>query len=142
MYLLKEQSSHFVYRILSILYTNLQLKQGHPLPECFQKNLRKMARLSRNFILSEALGILGNICSFEQLFYDELLYFTHYRFFTFFIVWKRLWKFNTVMRQIFMYLWIVRYPPFELGWAVCSSFSEFQSWLKWKLLRQKFSSER
>ena len=28
-----------------------------------------MEKLSRNFILSEALGILGDICSFEQLFY-------------------------------------------------------------------------
>ena len=32
-----------------------------------------MERLSRQFILSEALGILGNICSFEQLFYIKQL---------------------------------------------------------------------
>ena len=81
--------SYFTYTCIclknsrrTVVYTKLQLKQGYPRPACFQKNLkswvrlkknfqyhRKMDRLSRNFILSEAWGILGNICSFEQLFY-------------------------------------------------------------------------
>ena len=75
MYLLKEQSSH------SRLH-KVTTDTGVPTARMFPKNLkswvrlkknfdyhRKMDRLSRNFIVSEAWGILRDICSFEQLFY-------------------------------------------------------------------------
>ena len=68
--------SYFTYTCIclknsrrTVVYTKLQLKQGYPRPACFQKNLkswvrlkknfeylRKIERLSTNFIVSEAWG--------------------------------------------------------------------------------------